>query len=175
MNAPDPSSFAPLLRENKAILHKVAFAYCHDADDRRDLVQEMAIQLWRSFPRFDGRVKFSTWAYRVSMNVAVSWLRSEHRRPRDTVPIEDLEREIEATDQVFDEASDNMRVLRGLIDGLDGLNRALILLYLDGHSGEEIGEILGITTANVTTRVNRVKRELQAGFARLEQPLEKTA
>ena len=175
MNPPDEARFAGLLRSHKALLHKVAFAYCRDPDDRRDLVQEMAIQLWRSFPRFDGRVKVSTWAYRVAMNVAVSWLRGEHRRPRDTVPLEELGHEIAAADSVLGEASDNMRVLRTLIEGLDGLNRALILLYLDGHSAEEIGEILGITAGNVTTRVNRVKRELQAGFARLEQPLEKTA
>ncbi len=175
MTRPDEARFAGLLREHKAILHKVAFAYAGNADDRRDLVQEMAIQLWRSFPRFDGRVKFSTWAYRVSMNVAVSWVRSEHRRPRDTVQIEDLEHEIAAADSVLGEASDNMRVLRGLIEGLDELNRALILLYLDGHSAEEIGEILGITPGNVTTRVNRLKQHLQERFARLEQPLEKTA
>ena len=175
MNRPDDARFADLLRENKAILHKVAFAYCYNADDRRDLVQEMAIQLWRSFPRFDGRVKFSTWAYRVSMNVAVSWLRSDHRRVRETVPIEELEQEIAAAGSAFDEASDNMRVLRTLIGGLDELNRALILLYLDGHTAQEIGEILGITTSNVTTRVNRLKGQLQAGFARLATSTEKTA
>jgi len=175
MTRPDEARFAGLLREHKAILHKVAFTYAGNPEDRRDLVQEMAIQLWRSFPRFDGRVKFSTWAYRVSMNVAVSWLRGEHRRPRDTVPIEDLEHEIAAAESTLGEASDNMRVLRGLIEGLDELNRALILLYLDGHGADEIAEILGITPGNVTTRVNRLKQRLQEGFARLEQPLEKTA
>jgi RNA polymerase sigma factor (sigma-70 family) len=69
--------FLALFHEHRAILYKVAFGYCRNREDRVDLVQEMAIQLWRSFGRYDGRVKFSTWAYRVAMNVAISHFRGE--------------------------------------------------------------------------------------------------
>ena len=93
---------------------------------------------------------------------------------RDTLPLDELAHELAAVDPLMDEAGDNMRVLRRLIDGLDELNRALVLLYLDGYTSEEIAEIVGISPGNVTTRVNRVKNELQRGFARLENPKEVT-
>ena len=168
MRPPD-ERFSALLHEHRAILHKVAFGYCREGEDRADLVQDMAVELWRSFPRFDGRVKFSTWAYRVAMNVAISRFRGEGRRIRDTMPLDDLAVEPAFEDPFFDAASDNMRVLRRLVDGLDELNRALILLYLDGHSSEEIADVLGISPGNVTTRMNRLRQRLQEDFARLDQ------
>jgi RNA polymerase sigma factor (sigma-70 family) len=169
MSPPDEQRFSALLQEHRAILHKVAFGYCREGEDRADLVQDMAVELWRSFPRFDGRVKFSTWAYRVAMNVAISRFRGEGRRLRDTTPIDDLAIEPGSEDPFFDGASDNMRVLRRLVDGLDELNRALILLYLDGHSSEEIADVLGISPGNVATRMNRLRQRLQDEFARLEK------
>jgi len=174
MSPTDEARFLAFLKEHRGILYKVAFGYCRDREDRGDLVQEMVIQLWRSFERYDGRVKFSTWAYRVAMNVAISHFRGEARRVRDTLPLDELAHELAAVDPLMDEAGDNMRVLRRLIDGLDELNRALVLLYLDGYTSEEIAEIVGISPGNVTTRVNRVKNELQRGFARLENPKEVT-
>ena len=70
MSPTDEARFLAFLKEHRGILYKVAFGYCRDREDRGDLVQEMVIQLWRSFERYDGSVKFSTWAYRVAMNVA---------------------------------------------------------------------------------------------------------
>jgi RNA polymerase sigma factor (sigma-70 family) len=175
MIPPDQTRFLALLHEHRAILYKVAFGYCRNREDRIDLVQDMVIQLWRSFGRYDGRVKFSTWAYRVAMNVAISHFRGERRRIRDTLPFDQLAYELAADDPLSEEARDNMRVLRRLIDGLDELNRALVLLYLEGHTSEEIAEIVGISPANVTTRMNRVKNNLQRGFARLENSKETTS
>ena len=174
MGPTDETRFLALFHEHRAILYKVAFGYCRNREDRVDLVQEMAIQLWRSFGRYDGRVKFSTWAYRVAMNVAISHFRGEGRRIRNTLPFDEFAYELAADDRLAEEAGDNMRVLRGLIDGLDELNRALVLLYLEGHTSEEIAEIVGISPGNVTTRMNRVKNELQRGFARLESTQETT-
>jgi RNA polymerase sigma-70 factor (ECF subfamily) len=168
MSPPDETRFLALFQEHRAILYKVAYGYCRNREDRVDLVQEMAIQLWRSFGRYDSRVKFSTWAYRVAMNVAISHFRGEGRRIRDTLPIDELAYELAADDPLAEEAGDNMRVLHQLIAGLDDFNRALVLLYLEGHTSEEIAEIVGISPGNVTTRMNRLKNELQRGFARLE-------
>jgi RNA polymerase sigma factor (sigma-70 family) len=172
MSPTDEARFLALLQEHRAILYKVAFGYCRNREDRDDLVQEMAIQLWRSFCRYDGRVKFPTWAYRVAMNVAISHFRGEGRRIRDTLPFEELAYALTADDPLAEEAGDNMRVLRRLIDGLDELNRALVLLYLEGHTSEEIADIVGISPGNVTTRINRLKNKLQRGFAYLESPQE---
>ena len=174
MSSPDAIRFIALLHEHRAILFKVASGYCRNREDRVDLVQEMAIQLWRSFGRYDGRVKFATWAYRVAMNVAISHFRGEKRRIRDTLPFDDLAYELAADDPLAEQAGDNMRALLRLIDGLDELNRALVLLYLEGHTSEEIVEIVGISPGNATTRMSRLKSQLQRGFARLENFQETT-
>ena len=133
MSPPDATRFLALLHTHRAILYKVAFGYCRGREDRADLIQEMAIQLWRSFGRYDDRLKFSTWAYRVAMNVAISHFRGERRRIRDTLPFDEFAEELAAHDPLAEEAGDNMRVLRQLIDGLDELNRALVLLRRDPH------------------------------------------
>lgn len=156
--------FIARLEKHQRILFKVAYMYCRDRDDRQDLVQEMLIQVWRSYERFDGRVQFSTWMYRIAVNVAITHYRNEGRRLRDTVPLEEYSLDIAAADAVFDSEGDNMRALRQLIDGLDELNRALILLFLEGFSSEEIAEVVGISASNVSTRINRLKTRLQTKF-----------
>jgi RNA polymerase sigma factor (sigma-70 family) len=151
--------FAGLLGEHQRILFKVANGYCRDRGDRADLVQEMAAQAWRGFARFDGSVKFSTWLYRVALNVAISFYRSEHRRIRDALPLEGLTVELPAPEPQGE--SENLTRLRQLIAQLDPVNRALITLYLDGNSHAEIAEIVGLSVSNVGTRINRLKERLK--------------
>jgi len=74
--------FEALLTENKRILYKVCHSYCRNRDDREDLAQEIIVQLWLAFARFDERCRFSTWMYRVALNVAISFLRKESTRAR---------------------------------------------------------------------------------------------
>ena len=157
--------FLLLLEEHKRILYKIANAYCRDAEDRRDLAQEIVIQLWRSFPRYDDRYRFSTWMYRVGMNVAISFLRSEGRRSRKTVALEQADViDFAAADRAMGEAGDDIRLLNELVSRLDELSRALIMLYLEGYSHAEIAEILGISATNVGTRIGRIKSRLQEGI-----------
>ncbi len=168
--------FIARLEKHQRILFKVAYMYCRDRGDRQDLVQEMLIQVWRSYARFDERVQFSTWMYRIAVNVAITHYRSEGRRIRDTVPLEEYGLDIAAADALFDNDSDNMRALRQMINGLDEMNRALILLFLEGFSSEEIAEVVGISASNVSTRINRLKTKLQAEFNETNTPKEgKTA
>lgn len=168
---PGSDAFADLIEAHKRILYKVANAYCRNPDDRPDLIQEMVIQLWLSYPRFDGRSRFSTWMYRVAMNVAISFYRSERRRIRDALPLDDLQVEVGITDPDLDSLADDMRELQQMIAGLSDLNRALVILYLDGYSQAEIGTIVGISPANVATRINRIKTQLQGqGPASLSAP-----
>jgi RNA polymerase sigma-70 factor, ECF subfamily len=149
--------FLGLLDEHRKILYKVASSWCRDAEDRRDLEQEIVIQLWRSFARYDARFRFSTWMYRIAMNVAISFHRGESRRTRDRVPLDEPMFELAAPES----ESDELRVLRWLIEGLKPLNKALILLYLDGHDHAAIAEILGITATNVATKIGRIKERLK--------------
>ncbi len=166
-NAINDDAFLRALAPHKTILYKVAYTYCRNSDDRHDLMQEMVIQLWRSFARYDANagVKFSTWMYRIAMNVAISHYRSHTRQIRDTVPLEEFGLNIAAADALHDSASDNMRALMSLIDEMDELNRALILLFLDGYDTAEIADVLGISTTNVSTRMTRIKQKLTAQFA----------
>ena len=150
--------FVALMEEHRRILYKVAGMYCRDAEERRDLAQEIIVQLWRSFDRYDDRYRFSTWMYRVAMNVAISFHRSESRRTRDAVPFADAMLEIAAPEP----ESDDIRQLRRFIDELDDLNKALILLYLDGNDHDTIAEILGITRTNVSTKIGRIKQHLRS-------------
>ncbi len=161
MKSAAEETFLARLDEHRKILWKVAGSYCRNDEDRRDLVQEIVVQLWRAFPRYDPQYRFSTWMYRIAMNVAISFYRSESRRTRDVSPIEESVLEIAAPER----ESDEMRLLRGWIDGLDALNKALVILYLDGNSSEEIGEVLGISGSNVTTKISRLKQRLRRELA----------
>lgn len=156
----DHDRFQALLEMHKRLLYKVANVYCSENEDRRDLIQEIVIQLWRSFARFDTRFKFSTWMYRVAINTAISFQRNERRRPRGCIPFDELGIELAAADQTLADAGDDVRLLYQLIGGLDELSRALIVLALDGISHEAIAEIAGISTRNVTVRLHRIRQRL---------------
>jgi RNA polymerase sigma factor (sigma-70 family) len=155
------AGFRALLENQKRTLYKVAYVYCRDIEERRDLIQEMAIQLWRSWGRFDGRASASTWTYRVAMNVAISHRRREGRRLRADAPLE-IGLNIADANSAFGPEDDRSRVLHALIDGLDEMNRGLVLLYLDGFDHAEIADMLGTTAGNVGTRLSRVKLKLQS-------------
>lgn len=156
--------FLSLVEENKKILYKIANAYCKDPMDRPDLVQEMVIQLWQSFNRFDNRSQFSTWMYRIAINVAISFYRNQNRNKPNTIPIKDFVLEIAIADEMLEQAGDDIRLLYRLINQLDELKKILIILYLDGYSQDEIAEILGISSSNVSTKINRIKQKLQQEF-----------
>jgi len=156
--------FLARLDEHKKILYKVASSYCRSAADRPDLVQEIVVQLWRSFDRYDESYRFSTWMYRIALNVAISFYRAETRRSRDTVAAGDSLLEIAAEGP--EEKDGNLQILRELIARLDELDRALVILYLDGNRYDTISEILGISESNVGTKINRIKQRLRRDFAR---------
>src|ERR1017187_1015926 len=123
--------FQALMDEHKKILYKVCNSYCRNRDDRDDLAQEIIIQLWRSFGKFDESYRFSTWMYRIALNVAISFYRRENTRTRYV--ISDEEHLLEAIDETKDQPEE-IRLLYEFIGGLDPLNKALVLLSLDGNN-----------------------------------------
>ena len=161
--------FLVLLEEDRKILFKVANLYCRNRADFADVVQEMVLQAWRSFDHYDQSRRFSTWLYRIALNVAISFYRSETRRSRTIVPADESIIEIAAQPSETAGLEDQLRLLRGFIDQLDELDRALALLYLDGNSYEVIAEVLGISESNVGTRINRIKQKLQRTWADLSK------
>ena len=136
------------------MLQKVARAYGAAADRRGDLLQEMAVALWRSFDRYDASRPFSTWAYRIALNVAISFYRREERHERRQVPLE------EPFSQGTPEDS-RVAALLECIEDLGPLDRALVLLHLDGHSHAEIAAMLGISESNSATKLARLKERLR--------------
>jgi len=158
MITPDQERFQNLMEEHKKILYKVCHSYCKNPGDRDDLAQEIIVQLWRSFRAFDQRVRFSTWMYRIALNVAISFYRRESVRTRHVVPGSD--HLLEAIDETANR-SEEVQVLYEWIEGLDPLNKALVILYLDGNNYQEIADVLGISATNVATKISRLKETLR--------------
>lgn len=167
-NSDSQAEFSQLIDRHTGILYKVANNYCRHPEDRPDLVQEMIFQLWRSFPNFDGRASYSTWIYKIAFNVAISFYRHKKTQLENIVPLESLEIDLVAIDEVESNKSDNLRILSKFIKEFDELNRALLLLYLDGYSHQEIAQVLGISASNVATKITRLKKTLTEKFAQLD-------
>jgi RNA polymerase sigma-70 factor, ECF subfamily len=159
MTAPElQERFQSLVEEHKKILYKICNSYCRERDARDDLAQEIIIQLWRSFEKFDERCKFSTWMYRIALNVAISFYRRESTRTRYVISSE--EHLLVAIDDTANQPED-IRLLYEFIEALDPLNKALVLLYLDGNNYQETASVLGISETNVATKINRLKNKMK--------------
>ncbi|WKN31309.1 RNA polymerase sigma factor [Porifericola rhodea] len=159
-------NFLQVLEHHQRIIFKVCNSYCADHEDRKDLVQEVIVQLWKSFPKYDDRFKLSTWIYRIALNVAISHYRKEHvRQSKRTQWQEDF---FSIADEDAHEMGEDIHLLRQFINKLDSMNRALMLLYLDDHSYDEIAGILDISVSNVGTKLNRLKQKLKQYFTSLE-------
>jgi RNA polymerase sigma factor (sigma-70 family) len=159
---PDQDHFQSLLREHEGIVFKVAGLYAHHAEDRRDLAQEIGLQAWRSFARFEpGKAKFSTWLYRVALNVAISQLRKASANASGRLEPLELHHLESIGAEAVPEPDERLTSLHAFIGQLDALNRALILLYLEDKSYAEIADILGISETNVATKISRIKQTLR--------------
>lgn len=145
--------FQNLIEEHKKILYKICHSYCQNPADREDLAQEILFQLWRSFASFDERVRFSTWMYRIALNVAISFYRRESVRGRHVMAGGEL---LESIGKARADSED-VQTLYQWIGELDPLNRALVILYLDGNSYREIAGVLDISETNVATKIGRIK------------------
>lgn len=159
-------TFQNRVEQHKKILYKVCNVYCRDRDSREDLAQEIIFQLWRSYWKFDGRCQFSTWMYRIALNVAISFYRSEGARTR--LVISDEQHLLDAVDNEERQAEE-VRVLYEFIAELDPISKALILLYLDGNTYQEIAGIVGITETNVATKISRLKNKMKQEFSGTKQ------
>ncbi len=162
---PDKAEFLRLVQENKGIIIKICNSYCADKNNREDLAQEIIYQLWRSGKSFDANHKFSTWMYRVALNVAISFYRKQKSGP--AISLTENFTDIEDKNESADQTEDNINLLQYFITQLKELDRALILLYLESKSYNEIAEILGISESNVATKLSRIKEKLKQNFSKI--------
>lgn len=157
----DRDTFSALLQRHAGIVSKVAGSYARHGAERDDLAQEIAAQLWHAWPRYDPARSFSTWMYRVALNVAIGHLRAQDvRRRHEALPMDDA-LEIADPAAADPEREQHLRLLRGFIARQPPMERALLLLYLDERPQREIAEILGIGESNVSTKIGRLKQRLR--------------
>lgn len=148
--------FTNVVRENKATIYTVCYMFSSDKDEVDDLFQEVLVALWRGFESFRGESKVSSWIYRVALNTCISAERKKSRRP-DTAR---LTMDINLFSDT-DEESRQAQMLRERIGKLGVFDRAIVLLWLENLSYEEIGAIVGITAKNVSVRLVRIREQLK--------------
>lgn len=149
--------FIQQVNENLGIAHKISRIYFDDVNDRDDAIQEMMYQLWRSHSNFDNRSKFSTWMYRVCLNTALTYQR-KHRKAKSE-PLSQSHFQIPNDSNEFEH--ENLQLMYQCIASLTPINKAIILLYLDEQSYDEIATITGLSKSNVSVRLVRIKKQLE--------------
>jgi RNA polymerase sigma-70 factor (ECF subfamily) len=160
------SEFVKILLQHQHIVHKICRAYCPLADDRQDMFQEIALQLWRSYPTFRGEALESTWIYRVALNVAISSLR---RAKTSAKPLTDFHGQLPDLQDTTD-SDEQMNMLYEAIYTLTDLEKALVLLYFEDKSMEEIAELTGTNAGNVRVKMHRIREKLRAHIQRIPSP-----
>jgi RNA polymerase sigma-70 factor (ECF subfamily) len=151
-------NFIRIINGNQGIVKSLCKAYYTSYEDQRDAYQDIILQLWKSFETFRGESELSTWIYRVSLNTLLTKVRKERNKIiTEPLLISDL-----ITPSAM--ADDDRELLRVVIQSLKDVDKAIVILYLEGYKNKEISQILDITPTNVSTRLNRVKTELTAKF-----------
>jgi RNA polymerase sigma-70 factor (ECF subfamily) len=154
----DSGNFLSLVEKHKGILIKVCSLYARRQDERDDLFQEIVIQLWKAWPSFEGRSQYSTWLYRIALNTAISGLR---KRKTDLVYMDHFEVPDHADYYTDHTREEQLQSLYAAIHELPEIDRAVVMLYLEDHSYEEMEDILGINQGTLRVKMNRAKEKLK--------------
>lgn len=159
----DKNKFIEMINENQAIINKVCFGYTDSFNDRLDLRQEILLQLWKAYPKFNNQSKLSTWIYRIALNTAISNFRKTKREINckefspNEYQIPELRNNLEIKEDVIK--------MYSFIYQLNDLDKAVILLYLDGYPYSTIANIVGISKTNAATKISRIKLKLKDYFS----------
>lgn len=148
--------FANIVRKHKDTIYTVCYMFSQDSDEVEDLFQETLINLWKGFAQFRGDSSPATWIWKVSLNTCISFDRKKRRRG-ESVPLS-------MSINLFEDDDNDSRqieMLRKRINQLGPFDRAIVLLWLENLSYEEIGEIVGITAKNVSVRLVRIREQLK--------------
>lgn len=151
--------FVDLLNEYQNLVHKICRIYTKDIDSHNDLFQEIAIQLWKSYPNYKGESKFSTWAYRVALNTAISLFRKSSKEIKTSDV--DFSMYQFSAHEYNEEEEQQLKLMYSAIHQLNDIDKALIFLYLEDKDYKEISQTLGISEGNVRVKLNRIKTKLK--------------
>lgn len=156
--------FSAIIETHKKLIFKIANTYCNNKEDRKDLFQEIVLQLWKAFPKYNPQFAITTWMYRIALNVSISYYRQTSKRKIQTVSDNQYILEIAETTDFDNPKDEQLKQLYQFISELKELDKALILLYLEGNKQEVIADILGISKTNVATKIGRIKTKLKKRF-----------
>ncbi|THV56918.1 RNA polymerase sigma factor [Chryseobacterium candidae] len=151
--------FIRKIEQHKGIMFKISKMYMTEKDDRDDLFQEITYQLWKAFPGFRGESEFSTWLYRIALNTAIIFLKSEKRR--SFIAHEDLSNQIIIQEDYDDRKEERLAEMYQAIHQLNSIDKAFIFYYLEDFSGKQIAEQMGISEGNARVKMNRAKNKLK--------------
>jgi len=149
--------FIQAIESHQGVIHKVCHLYMPAQADREDLFQEILLNAWKGIHHFRKEAKFSTWLYRVALNTAITFYRKERRQPATTA----LPPALSMAEHPPDTATAELDALYQAIGELSGIDKALVMLYLEDYSYTEIGDIMGITANNTAVKMNRIKTKLR--------------
>jgi len=149
--------FVGLINKHEGILKKICNIYFYRNPYKEDYYQEILIRLWKAYPKFRNESAFSTWLYRVAINSAINIIRKQSLQPRHT---ELSKFEYNIPESEFGAESDQKEKLYQAINHLSDIDKAIILLHLEEHNYQEIGEIIGISEGNTGVRISRIKHQL---------------
>lgn len=158
--------FLELLENNKKLVFKIANIYGRNNEEIKDLVQEITLQLWKSFPDYNPKYAISTWMYRIALNVSITFYRKEKSRRKIHQELSNQSHILFWEEYKHD---DQFKLLYRFIEKLKTFEKAVIVLYLEGKKNHEIAEILGISATNVSTKLNRIKTKLSKDFKTIKE------
>jgi RNA polymerase sigma-70 factor (ECF subfamily) len=151
--------FVSLIQENQGLIYKITMIYSNEKDEQDDLYQEIVYQTWKSFDQFKKASKPSTWLYRVGMNTAITHLNKSRKKPLLVSLDQSL---FNYTEPMDSDQEEKIKWLYSQIRKLNLLDRGIMFLFLEGKNHDEIGQIAGISTSNVGTRMSRIKQKLKS-------------
>jgi len=159
-NENSSDEFLNIFQQNIGIVIKISRAYTSNNQDKEDLINDIALELWKSYKKFSGNAKISTWIYRVALNTSMNYKR---KKKKDSMfsSLNDFKKEDNFPWLQEQDNSSGLDIIYQCVDELNEINKAIILLYLDGNSHDEISEITGISKTNVGTRIGRIKEQIR--------------
>ena len=151
------ADFLRRLKAHESLIRKVCYVYGTDAEDRKDLFQEITIRLWKAWPTFRGEASLATWVYRIALNTAISLFRQNKNKPHRQAQSDD------GLDAVAEPPTgdDRLPLLYEAIATLTDVEKAVVMLYLDDYSYDEMAAITGMTANHLRVKMNRIKNQLR--------------
>lgn len=155
---PTKAPFLKMLQAQQRIINSLCTVYYPDAEDLKDARQDVILQLWKAWPQFRGESEISTWVYRIGLNTLLNKKRKESRRLAAT-SLSSNKEQLALTAPAAND--DDLQLLKQFIGWLGNLEKAIVVLHLEGYKYQEIAQMLHLSASNVSTRMNRIKIKLK--------------